>query len=111
MKFLCLAYGKEDDWNELSTTVQNGLLAQEEILRRRGDIVAAVHPEATTVRAWNGAPTTKKGAVGNSSPQLSGFYIIEAQNREEAVHLIHETPYARAKGAIEIREITEGNVA
>jgi len=111
MKFLCLAYGNEDDWNELSTTVQNGLLAQDEILRKRGDVVAAVDDDAITVRAWDGAPNTKKGAVTDASPSLAGFYIVDAENLDEAVHLIHDTPCARAKGAIVVHEITEINGA
>lgn len=107
MKFLCLAYGKEDDWNELSPTVQNGLLAQDEILRRRGDMVATVDAEAATVRVENGAPVVEVDSVVDSNLPLAGFYIIEARDRDEAVHLIHDTPCAGAEGAIELRAISE----
>ncbi|MGA7307276.1 MAG: YciI family protein [Rhodothermales bacterium] len=110
MKFLCLAYGKEDDWNELNSTLQNGLLAQDEILRQRGDVVAAVEEDAATVRVENGAPMLEEGSLADSNLPLTGFYIIEASNRDEAVHLIHDTPCAGAKGAIEVRAISEANV-
>jgi hypothetical protein len=34
MKFLCLAYGRAADWQALSKSDQDALLAQDEILRR-----------------------------------------------------------------------------
>lgn len=107
MKFLCLAYGNENDWNQLSNTVRNGLLAQDEILKKRGDVVAALESDAATVRVENGAPTVEDGSLAASDLPLAGFYIIEARNRDEAVHLIHDTPCAGANGAIEIRAIAE----
>lgn len=48
MKYLCLAYGDEKDWNALSETEQDSLLAQDEVLRNRGDLVASVQTAATT---------------------------------------------------------------
>jgi hypothetical protein len=42
MKFLCLAYGSEKDWNSLNKSEQDTLLAQDEVLRKRGTLMAAV---------------------------------------------------------------------
>lgn len=109
MKYLCLAYGNEEDWDELGSLVQEGLLAQDEILRKRGDVVAAVDREATTVRAWDGVPETTNGSDENSDLPLAGFYIIEADDRDHAIHLVSQTPCARARGVIEVREIAEIN--
>ena len=36
MKFLCLAYGGEKDWNVLTRKEQDEVLAQDEALRKRG---------------------------------------------------------------------------
>ena len=102
MKYLCLAYGNEEDWDELGSLVQEGLLAQDEILRKRGDVVAAVDRQPTTVRAWDGVPETTNGSEAESDIPLAGFYIVEADNRDHAVHLISETPCARANGRIEV---------
>ena len=52
MKYLCLAYGDEKDWNVLTKDEQGKLLAQDEILRNRGALVAAVQGTVTTVKAW-----------------------------------------------------------
>lgn len=109
MKYLCLAYGSEKDWNKLTSSEQNALLAQDEVLRQRGDLVSAVEPKAITVRAWDGTPTTTEGGFANATLPLAGFGIIEAEDLNEAIQLVANTPCARAKGAIEIRAITAIN--
>jgi hypothetical protein len=111
MKFLCLAYGDERAWNELPKNEQDALLAQDEALRKRGDLVAAVDPNATVVRSWGGSPQTTEGPFGASFLPLAGFSIVEAGSLEEAVQLVSKTPCARAKGAIELRPITASNDA
>src|SRR5262245_48326091 len=61
MKFLCLAYGDEKDWQMLSKVEQDALLARDEVLRQRGDLVAAVREPIVTLRAWDGRPHTTDG--------------------------------------------------
>jgi hypothetical protein len=109
MKFLCLAYGDGNDWRALSTGEQDALLAQDELLRRRGDLVAAVATTATTVRAWDGTPAITDGAFADSPVPLAGFCIIEAADLGEAIRLVAQTPCARAKGAVELRPISAIN--
>jgi hypothetical protein len=109
MKYLVLAYGAEADWNALTEGEQDALLAQDDVLRNRGDLVAAVRTEVTTVRAWDGTPTTTAGAFARSAVPLAGFGIVEAASLDEAVQLVAQTPCARAKGAVEIRPISAIN--
>ena len=109
MKYLVLAYGDEKEWNALTKYEQDALLAQDEVLRKRGDLVAAVGTTVTTVRAWDGTPRTSEGTFGNLSLPLAGFGIIEASNLDEVVRLVAGTPCARAKGAIELRPISAIN--
>lgn len=103
MKFLCLAYGRGEDWDQLSKQEQEEMLAQDKVIRDRGAVMAAVQPAVTTVRAWDGTPTTTNEAVTDVKLPLAGFSIIEAADLEEVVRLVAGTPCARAKGAIEIR--------
>lgn len=110
MKYLCLAYGDGKDWKKLSKTEQEALLAQDEVLRQRGDIVVAVQEPVTTLRAWDGKPTTTKGAYAHSPAPLAGCGIIEAENLEEAIRLLKDTPCARAKGAVELHPIHSSNL-
>jgi hypothetical protein len=111
MKYLCLAYGNADAWNGLTGDERAALLAQDEQLRRRGDLVAAVEPSSTVVRAWDGKPQTTDGPFGASFLPLAGFSVIEAASLEEAVRLVSQTPCARARGAVEVRPIASGNGA
>jgi hypothetical protein len=105
VKFLCLAYGDEKDWNVLTKKEQDEMLAEDEALRKRGALMAALQTTTTTVRAWDGKPTTTDGAFADSKAPLAGFSIIDAADLEEVIRLVAGTPCARAKGAIEIRPI------
>ena len=105
MRFLVLAYGAEKDWKGLSKSDQDELLAQDEYLRKRGALVAAVDPAATTVKAWDGTASTTNGPFAQSTVPLAGFGVIEAADLEEAIRLVTNTPCARARGAVELRPI------
>ena len=106
MRFLCLAYGDEKDWLELSQQERDALLAQDEVLRRRGDLVAAVGP-AVTVTAWDGEPRTTDGPYARPDVPLAGFGVVEADDLEHAVSLVADTPCARAKGYVELRPLRD----
>lgn len=107
MRFLCLAYGAEEDWRALSSEEQSALLAQDEVLRARGDLVASVRPAPTTVRSPDGATTTSDGDFAESPVPLAGFGIVEAADLDEAIRLVADTPCARAGGAVVLRPIGE----
>ncbi len=111
MKYLCLAYGAEDDWNALTSQEQVGLLAQDEVLRRKGVLMAAVQTTVTTVTTGDGKPTASGGVFASSRVPLAGFSIIEAADINEVIRMVSGTPCARAKGAIEIRPISSINDA
>jgi hypothetical protein len=109
MKFLCLAYGDEKDWQVLSKSEQDVLLETDEMLKGRGDLVVALRNEPTTLMAWDGNPSVTEGPYASSKTPLAGFSIIEAANLEEAYRLVKNSPCARAGGAVEIRPIAAMN--
>jgi hypothetical protein len=111
MKFLCLAYGNEQAWLELSNEKQQEFLAYDEILRQRGDFVTAVKLDVVTVTAWDGTPITSNTTFSALRYPLAGFSIIEAENVAEVVRLVANTPCARAGGAIEIWPFLQADVA
>ena len=105
MKFLCLAYGDGKDWNVLAKAEQDQLLKQDELIRHRGALMAAVETSVTTVTAWDGRPAVTTGPFSNLHVPLAGFSVIDASSLEEVIQLVAATPCARANGAIEIRPI------
>lgn len=101
MKFLCLAFGAEDGWNSLTDEEKDDVLAQDGVIRDRGDTVVAVSPKITSVRNWDRKLEVTDGAHHNGLP-LAGFYVIEGDNVDEIIELVANTPCARARGVIEI---------
>jgi len=102
MKFLCLAYGDEDGWNALSETEKREFLAQDAVIRERGNLMAAVQTRVTTVRNWDGNLEVTDEPYARHRLPLAGFSVIEAENVREVVDLVSDTPCARARGYIEI---------
>lgn len=105
MKYLCLAYGDEADWNQLTRSEQDKLLAQDQRIRGRGNLVAAVGREVITVTARAGEPEVNWQEFADTPQPLAGFSIIEAEDIEQAISLVQGTPCPNANGAIEIRPI------
>jgi hypothetical protein len=58
----------------------------------------------TTVRTVNGKKSVHDGPFAEAREQLGGFYLIEADNLDEAIELAKELPVLR-DGAIEIRAL------
>ncbi len=59
---------------------------------------------ATTVRVRDGKTLTVDGPFAETKEQLGGFYLIEAENLDQAVAIASRVPSARF-GSIEVRPI------
>lgn len=105
MKFLCLAYGDEAGWNSLSDEEKREVLAQDAVIRDRGNLVSAVERTVTAVRNWDGNRVVSREPFARPELPLAGFYVVESKNVEEVVELVSNTPCARARGVIEIRSV------
>ena len=105
MKYLCLVYAEEA---ALQTMDDAHCLAYDEAIRKSGHCVAseALEPvaTATTVRVRNGKVSLTDGPFAETKEALAGFYMIEADNLDEAVKLAAQIPPA-AVGSIEVRPI------
>jgi hypothetical protein len=99
----------------LLCNAQSEVLEQDEVLKSRGDFLAAVQTTVVTVTNWSGNLIIENEPFTKPKLPLAGFSIIEAKDVDEVVQLVANTPCARAKGAIEIRpfwdfsEKSEGN--
>ena len=61
---------------------------------------------ATTVRVRNGRVSTTDGPFAETKEQLGGYYVIEARDLNEAIHIASRIPGARI-GCVEVRPIAE----
>lgn len=68
----------------------------------------AMQPVAagTVVRVRDGETQATDGAYSDTPEQISGFYVLDCADRDEAVAWAAKIPGA-AKGAIEVRPIME----
>ena len=59
---------------------------------------------ATTLRVRNGKLTTTDGPFAETKEQLGGFYLIEANDLNEAIQIAARIPSART-GSVEVRPV------
>jgi hypothetical protein len=112
MKYLCLVYDDERNLDAMSESEFESLVTQclavDEELRKSGHVIAseALQPvqTATTVRVRNGRVSTTDGPFAETKEQLGGFFLIEARDRADAIHVASKIPSARL-GSIEVRPI------
>jgi hypothetical protein len=107
MKFLCLAYGDEEGWNALSESERQEVLAQDEVIRDRGNLMAAVQTQVTSVRNWDEILEVTNEPLAQPPLPLAGFSVIEAESLEEVIELVKNTPCPRARGFVEIRPFAD----
>ena len=111
MKYLLLIYLEE---NALSQTerehcyVESAQLAQQ--LNSKGQYLATapLHPvaTATSLRVRDGKPLVIDGPFAETREQLGGFFLINAQDLDEAIAIAARIPSARV-GTVEIRPVIE----
>jgi hypothetical protein len=117
MKYLCLVYQDEAAIAAQPASAYSALademLAYDDELRERGYAIAsaALQPAhaATTVRVRNGRVSIDDGPFAMTEEQLSGIYLIEARDLNDAIRVAARMPPAR-RGGIEVRPLKEFTV-
>lgn len=107
MKFVCLVYMSEETWTSVpdSECMDFG-----ESLRAGGRYLGGEAlrpaPTAVTVRVRDGDVSVTDGPFAETKELLAGFYLIDAENLDEAVDVASGIPPARV-GSIEVRAVRE----
>ncbi|RPJ61700.1 MAG: YciI family protein [Acidobacteria bacterium] len=111
MKYMLLIYSDEQAWSEPERDhcyQESAELARQ--LHSSGHYLAAspLHPvsTATSVRVRDGKPVVTDGPFAETREQLGGYFLIEAQNLDQAMAIAARIPAARV-GTVEIRPIME----
>jgi len=107
MKYLCLVYLSQENWNACPDA---SCFEFAEGLHKSGRMLAAepLHPveTATTVRVRNGQVTMTDGPFAETKEMLAGFYLVDAKDLNEAVQIAAKIPPAKS-GSIEVRPVRE----
>ena len=114
MRYLCLIYDDEKQWESLSKSEQDAGVAEysafTEAIKQSGHYLAAeaLQPvrTATVVRVRNGKLSTTDGPYVETKEQLGGFYLIDARDLNDAIQVASRIPSARW-GSVEVRPIEE----
>ncbi|MCW9010803.1 YciI family protein [Marinobacter sp.] len=114
MKYVALVYYQESiinamtdqEWHDLNQECVAGV----ERLTEQGNYVAGqpLQPTgtATTVQVRDDEVLISDGPFAETKEQLAGFYLLEARDLNEALHLASRIPPARF-GSIEVRPVRE----
>lgn len=111
MKYMLLVYLEE---NRLSEDERQECYSESiELtfqLRDDGKYIGAspLHPTATatSVRVREGKRLVTDGPFAETREQLGGYFLVEAQDLDEAISIAERIPMARS-GTIEVRPIVE----
>lgn len=111
MKYMLLIYSDERGWTESereSCFAESTQLSLELHASGRYRGASPLHPvaTATSVRVREGKRWVTDGPFAETREQLGGFFLIEAQDLDEAIGVAARIPGAR-KGTVEIRPVLE----
>ena len=111
MKYALLVYSKPGSHEALSESEQQAMLGEYAALTEDTRRVASAQLQpietATTVRVQNGSTLTTDGPFADTKEVFGGYYVMDAQNLDEAIELAGRVPAARLGGCVEVRPVVE----
>ena len=114
MKYLCLVYEEDSSVDVLPASTSDAMAGEVldcgEELRLSGHLIASVPLQSTsavtTVRVRNGRVSVSEGPFVETKEQLSGFYLIDARDLNDAIRVASKMPSTRL-GFVEVRPLNE----
>lgn len=114
MKYMLLVHHDEEAFSKRSEAERQQLLRESvqlaNELHANGQYLSAspLHPTSETacVKVRNGKPLVTDGPFAETREQIGGYFLIDAQNFDEAIGIAARIPGARI-GTVEVRPLTE----
>jgi hypothetical protein len=114
MKYLLTIYTDESSYASISPEQSSAMLEAYGAFGREAQEAGALlggeglqpTATATTVRVRDGEALFTDGPFAETREQLGGYYLIDAENLDEAIAIAARIPMAQ-RGTIEIRPIVE----
>jgi hypothetical protein len=114
MKYILLVHHDEESFRQRPEAERAGMLQESVALTQqlhasghyRG--AAPLHPSSETVcvRVREGKPLVTDGPFAETREQLGGYFLVDVQDREEAIRIAARIPGARI-GTVEIRPVPD----
>ena len=111
MKYALLIYSSDAEWENLSEDERNSVYGEYGAVSQSPGIVGGEQlgpaDTATTVRVADGSTLTTDGPFAETKEALGGFFVLEADNLDDAIAMAARIPAARMGGAVEVRPLVE----
>lgn len=109
MKFICLGYYDEKQWETMSESERNALMDQcftyDEVLRKNGHFAGGEALQSAQVARtlrWKNKVSITDGPYAETKEQIGGILVLEATDINQAIELMAKHPGVKA-GPFEIR--------
>src|SRR4051794_37938294 len=111
MKYMMLVYADENAWTETERTecyMESAALTHDLAKQNKYLGASPLQPisTATSIRVRDGKRIVTDGPFAETREQLGGYFLVEADDLDEALAIAGRIPGAR-KGTVEIRPILE----
>ena len=115
MKFVCLGYHDETQWQAIPEGERNALMedtfAYGRLLVDKGYVIDDRALEgaksAAILRFDRGKVAVTDGPFAETKEQLGGLMVVEARDLNEAIQIMSKMPCMRMGGSIEIRPVNQ----
>src|SRR5207302_5388307 len=107
VKYLLMIYENEKRWEngyDAMELGEYGAFGKEFAAKILGGHALKPTRTATTVRVRDGKRLTTDGPFAETKEQLGGYYLVDAKDIDEAIHMASKIPGARF-GSVEVRPI------
>ena len=109
MQYALLIYSKPGAAEALSAAEREANHREYLDIKRLPGVVggASLHPveTATTVRVQDGQTLVTDGPFADTKEVFGGFYLVEADDLDQATEIAARIPAARIGGSVEIRPV------
>jgi hypothetical protein len=113
MKYLLQIYneGAMAEFERLSADEQEAILGEFRAIEQSPRVLGGEELQpvetATTVRVQGGKTLLTDGPFVEAKEHLGGYYLVEADELDDALEIAARIPVARAGGAVEVRPVLE----
>lgn len=114
MKYLLLVHHNEEMFTRMPEGTKNDMLGKSiQLCHQLATKAQYIHasplqPEAmgTVVRVREGKAVITDGPFMETKEQLAGYFLVDAENQEEAIRIAKQIPGARI-GTVEVRPVVK----
>jgi hypothetical protein len=111
VQYALLLYRRPDDYDGLSEQESQAVTAEYYAIMEDPRVIAGegLQPveTATTVRVRDGRVLTTDGPFADTKEVFGGYYVVDADNLDQAIEIAARVPAARLGGGVEVRPVIE----